>query len=58
MNKIAFKTRFNKLVDGLPDLIPVSRFILKHPFIDSKASVHLKIEDSLRLLIGKEAVLH
>ena len=58
MNQITFKTGFNKLVNGLPDLLPVSALILKHSLIDGKAAVHLKIEDSLRLLIGKEAVLH
>lgn len=53
-----FEAGFDKLVDGLLDPVPVGALIFQHHAVDRKTSVHLEIENRLRLLKGQEAVLH
>lgn len=58
MDKITFQPRPYELIDGLLDPGPVLTVVFQHTFIDRQTSVHLEIQDSFRLLIGEEAVLH
>ena len=52
MDQIAFQPGPDKLVNGLLDPAPVPAVIFQHPLVDGQASVHLKVEDSLRLFVG------
>ena len=58
MDEITLQPCPDKLIDGLLDPGPVLTVIFQHTFVDGQASVHLEIQDSFRLLIGEEAVLH
>lgn len=58
MDKITFQPRPYELIDGLLDPGPVLTVVFQHTFIDRQTSVHLEIQDSFRLFIGEEAVLH
>ena len=58
VNQKGFQTSPDKLVDGLLNPAPVRAFVFQHHSVDRKAAVHLKPENSLRLLKGQEAFLH
>ena len=58
MDQIAFQPGPDKLVNGLLDPAPVPAIIFQHPLVDGQAAIHLKVEDSLRLFVGEETVLH
>ena len=57
-DQIAFQSGPDKLVNGLLDPAPVPAIIFQHPLVDGQAAIHLKVEDSLRLFVGEETVLH
>ena len=58
MDQKGFQSSLDKLINGLLDFRPVAAMIFEHHAVDRKASIHLKIKDSFRLLKGQEAVFH
>ena len=58
MDQKGFQSSLDKLVNGLLYFRPVGTLIFKHHAVNRKASIHLKIKDSLCLFKGQEAVFH